>query len=115
MSKVNKKSNLSSKIRQLREESHLSQEDMAEALDCSAQYLSLIENGHRMPSGKFIMKLASFFELSPGELFKDYHSLTAPQTNLTRKASLQKIINLLEPLSAKELDKIYKIITIISK
>lgn len=115
MSKVNKKSNLSSKVRQLREESHLSQEDMAEALDCSAQYLSLIENGHRMPSGKFIMKLASFFELSPGELFKDYHSHPTQQANLSRKTRIQKIVNLLEPLSAKELDKIYKIIKIISK
>jgi len=61
--------NLGAKIRELRKKQELTQEDMAEKLNISAQAISKWENGTCYPDMALIPVLANFFAVSLDELF----------------------------------------------
>lgn len=53
----------------LRESRAISQEKMAEILECSVPMLSQLENGKRTWKTKWIYAVASYFNVHPSELF----------------------------------------------
>jgi len=59
------------RIKQLRHEQHISQEELAEKCDLHRTYVGGIERGERNPSLKNIYKIASAFQIELEELFKD--------------------------------------------
>lgn len=59
------------RIKQLRHEQHISQEELAEKCDLHRTYVGGIERGERNPSLKNINKIASAFQIELEELFKD--------------------------------------------
>jgi len=59
------------RIKKLRHEQHISQEELAERCDLHRTYLGGIERGERNPSLQNIEKIASAFDITLSELFKD--------------------------------------------
>jgi len=59
------------RIKQLRHEQHISQEELAEKCDLHRTYVGGIERGERNPSLKNIYKIASAFQIELEELFED--------------------------------------------
>ena len=59
------------RIRQLRYEQHISQEELAEKCDLHRTYVGGIERGERNPSLENIKKIASAFKINLSELFKE--------------------------------------------
>ena len=57
-------------IRTLREAKHLTQEDLANAVDVSRQTIVAIEKGNYTPSLLLAMQLAKFFGVSIERLFR---------------------------------------------
>jgi len=57
------------KIRQLRRQHNMSQENLCEALDVNTSSLSAIETGKSFPSYTTIMKMCEVFRILPKELF----------------------------------------------
>jgi len=49
-----------------------SQESLASHCHLSRDFISKLENGHRMPSVKTIAKIAPHFQLSPEELYQEF-------------------------------------------
>ncbi len=60
---------LGNKIRDLRRQNKMSQEDLAEALDIRTSSLSALETGKSFPSYVTIMGLCKVFNILPKELF----------------------------------------------
>jgi len=56
-------------FKNLRKEKRLTLRDLAKEIHLSPSYLNQIENGTRLPSLRVVEKLASFYNLSPGEFF----------------------------------------------
>ncbi len=52
------------RLKALREENNLTQESMAELLDCTPQHISYIENGHRFISKTLAVKIAEKFNVN---------------------------------------------------
>jgi transcriptional regulator with XRE-family HTH domain len=61
---------LGQRIKKLREEKNLSQENFAEKIEMSRTYLAYLETGARMPSLKTLHKIASVLNVTVWELFK---------------------------------------------
>lgn len=59
------------RVRELRERSGLSQEDVAEYADLHVTYVSGIERGRRNPGLNTLFRLARAFRVSPQELLAD--------------------------------------------
>lgn len=59
---LNEKTGLA--IRHARERANLTQEQLAERLDCSPQYISLLENGHYSISTKMLRTLCATLNVS---------------------------------------------------
>lgn len=57
-------------IKKLRKEQHLSQENFAEKLECSREFISRVENGREKISLKMLLKLSYLFKVDPCEFFK---------------------------------------------
>ena len=62
--KVNMENKLAERIKELREEKHLSQVRLAAELDVSSGFIADIELGRKMGSIKTLMKFADFFDVS---------------------------------------------------
>lgn len=60
---------MKNKIKELRKEKNLRQEDLAEALNVSRQTIVAIENDKYNPSLELAMKLAKFLEISIEDIF----------------------------------------------
>ena len=60
---------LGNKIRDLRRQNKMSQEDLAEALDIRTSSLSALETGKSFPSYVTIMGLCKVFNILPKEFF----------------------------------------------
>jgi len=56
------------RIQKLRKENGLTQEELADKVNITAQHLSYIENGHRRPSLPLARKLARVLKTTLGEL-----------------------------------------------
>lgn len=55
-------------LRLLREKSKLTQREVAEALNITRSYYTMLENGQRRPSLMLTIKMASFFKVTVEEL-----------------------------------------------
>lgn len=66
---------LGMRIRFLRKEKKLSQEDLALEANINKNYLSDLENGRRNPSFEILEKLAVALGISLSELFKGIESI----------------------------------------
>jgi transcriptional regulator with XRE-family HTH domain len=62
---------LGSKIKQLRQEKHLSQEHLAYHSDLSVKSLNRIENGNGNPTLQSIVGIAKALDVKPYELLKE--------------------------------------------
>ena len=74
-------------LQQLRREAGLSQEKLAEAIDCTRPYISYLEHGQYSPSLSFLFRLAAALRLSPTELIARVEAAaTAPPEQETTGA-----------------------------
>lgn len=62
------------RLKELRRRRHLTQAALAEALGIRQSPLSLIENGHHIPSGRLLYRLAGILGVSVDALFADPHA-----------------------------------------
>ena len=60
---------ISSEIKRLRKEAKLSQEELAEKLNCSRDFVSRVENNRERVSLKMIFILSEVFNVSPKVFF----------------------------------------------
>lgn len=81
--------NMGQIIKRLRKERNLTQEELAEQLNVSAQAISKWENGTSMPDISQVVPIANFFEISTDILF----SRKVQKDDQTIKSSIQNIEN----------------------
>ena len=62
---------IASEIKKLRKNAKLSQEDLAEKLNCSREFISRVENDKEKVSLKMIFTLSEVFNVSP-KIFIDF-------------------------------------------
>lgn len=62
---------ISANIKKLRKEAKLSQEEFAEKLNCSREFISRVENLKERVSLKMILKLSELFKVSPKYFFDE--------------------------------------------
>lgn len=95
------------RIKEIRKNKHLSQEQLSEMLDISQNALSYIETGENFFSAETLEKLINCLEIEPYELFKFDHLQS--QDNL-----LDEIIKMLEenPDKIQDIYKITKALTL---
>jgi transcriptional regulator with XRE-family HTH domain len=99
---------LGERVRKLRMDMGLTQEDLAEKLNLHGSYVGLIERGQKTPSLETLKKIAEFFGLS-------ISGLLATEEEYSKKdMRTKRIARMLKGKSPKTLDKIQKIIEIIS-
>lgn len=59
------------KIRRLRQQHGLTQQQVSDNLAIERAHLSNLERGKKMPHGDMILKLADFFGVTPNDLMLD--------------------------------------------
>lgn len=81
---------IGSRLRQLREQKHMSQGDIENRTGLLRCYISRVENGHTVPSLETLERFAGVLEVPLYELF--YSEEDAPATpNLTPRKSLEQV------------------------
>ena len=60
---------ISSNIKELRKEAKLSQEELAEKLNCSREFISRVENLKEKVSLKMLLNLSELFSVNPAYFF----------------------------------------------
>lgn len=68
--KINYYQIIANNLKNLRFQLKLSQEDFAEKLGCSREYISRLENNKELISQKMILKVVDIFNIIPELLFK---------------------------------------------
>lgn len=109
MKENNYKAKFGSRLKLLRKEHGLTQEELSEVMEISSQHLSYVEAGRRGPSFEFIIVASKALEIEPSELF--YFDNKNIKT--TKKPAINRINALLKGMSSDELSKLLKIINII--
>lgn len=61
---------ISKNIKKLRTSAKYSQEEMAEKLSCSREFISRVENRKEKISLNMLLKIANLFNVNPSNLFK---------------------------------------------
>ena len=95
------------KIRQLRIERGLSQEELSEKIDISPRHMCTIENGNSFPSIKTFIKIAQILDIDINEFF----NLSKINDDKLRN----EIYDLVQISSVKELNLIKDIIRVMHK
>ncbi len=62
---------ISANIKKLRKTSKLSQEEFAEKINCSREFISRVENLKEKVSLKMLLKLSEIFKVSPKYFFEE--------------------------------------------
>lgn len=62
---------ISSNIKKLRKKAKLSQEELAEKLNCSREFISRVENLKEKVSLKMLLKLSELFSVNPKYFFDE--------------------------------------------
>lgn len=65
-------------VREFRQRAGLSQDGLADRMDVSTSYISMLENGHRYPSIEMILRLAIAMEVRPGAIMDRIAELYTP-------------------------------------
>ena len=68
--KINYYQIIANNLKNLRLQLKLSQEDFAEKLGCSREYISRLENNKELISLKMVLKVVDIFNINPELLFK---------------------------------------------
>ena len=66
------------RIRLLRKQQHLSQMALAEMVDKSPTYISLVENGQKGPSLEMLIDVANALKVTPDVLLSEYLEQNTP-------------------------------------
>ena len=61
---------LAENVKKYRKQAKMSQEKLAEALECSREFISRVENSREKLSLKMVLKLSFLFKIPPEEFFK---------------------------------------------
>lgn len=105
---------IGARIRALRRKHKMSQEEVAEAMECDNATLSRYERGVNAPDGAQLVRLAALFSVSPAELLPDQpdikrQALIDLRTRLMELAftideptELQKIMDNMMAIKSKE-------------
>lgn len=97
------------KLRELRRERDLSQEDLAEALGVSRQSIIALEQGRYLPSLPIAVSLCRFFDLAFEEFFNLGDGLDEIEQNFNNKKHLEvKVINDVQSAQKNEADRTRK-------
>ncbi len=99
------------RIRQLRKQCNLSQDELAHMAGISSNYMGQIERGEKCPTLETFLKIASALNVSPVTLINDTDNM--PVTIYTPE--LNKVIQLLVTYSGSELNEVYKLLSCVSK
>ena len=97
---------LGERIRLLRKQANLSQEQLALRADMAPSFVGEIERGTKKPSIESIEKLSNALEISVSELFN--YNLDTCETNIS--SFEDKILVRLEQCSVSERDLLYRIL-----
>lgn len=89
------------KFKGLRLANDFSPIEVASQLEISKTYLSLIENGKKIPSKKVINKAATFFNV-PAESFQTSSNAIDELSKLADEASLAEVITAFELILSKK-------------
>lgn len=89
---------LGSNIRNYRKKARLSQQQLADRTDISRNYLSLVENGKKIPSLKLSVKVAQELGVTPSALFEN-DPLLQELKQLSEEFGLDKLIESLNQLA----------------
>lgn len=65
-------------IRDFRQKAGLSQDDLADRMDVSAPYISMLESGRRYPSIEMLIRIAIALEVRPGAMLDRIAERYAP-------------------------------------
>ena len=86
----------------LRKRAHLTQKELAAALDVAFQTVIFWETGRRTPSPENLQKIADYFEVT-----KDYLELDAPTVEIAKQVIAEQVMLLHEkdPLKLSDRDK----------
>lgn len=68
MRQARKKPDAGLAVRHFRQEAGLSQEGLADRLDVSPSYVSMLESGKRYPSIEMLIRIARALESRPGDI-----------------------------------------------
>ena len=99
------KETIGKKIRQIRKEKGLSQEELSEKIDISPRHMCTIENGNSFPSIETFIKIAEILDININDFFN---------LNLESSDNLRaEIYNLIQTSTFHELKLIQNIITAI--
>lgn len=86
MKQKNKKIEVGEKLQNARKSCSLTQEQVAEMLECAPRYIGQLETNHTNSSIPFILEICSLYGLSLDDLYSDYLK------NLPTNENLSKII-----------------------
>ena len=95
------------KIRQIRIEKGLSQEQLSEKIEISPRHMCTIENGNSLPSIDTFLKIAKVLDIN----INDFFNLNIKTKNNIR----HEVYNMIQASSASELNLIKDIIEVIQK
>ena len=102
---------LGDKIKRLRIEKRLTQQELADALGLGQSTIGMIESGKRtIGSKETLLKLANFFNVSLDYLLADEGSLNVDESNLTLKDEkdiAKDVKNIIAKITSKEDGPIY--------
>ena len=96
--------NIGNRLKELRGQAGLSQEQTALAANITPAYLGQIERGEKNPTVMTIEKLCNVFRISLPEFFSDH------ECNFTENAVINRITSLICNRSEKEKYEIYRLI-----
>ena len=95
------------RLKQLRKDKKLTQEEVAEKLQLHNSYIGLLERGERIPSLITLDKIAKFFGVKPADLIMEEKK--AEKYSMKQK----ELLYIVRDGSQEEIDRLYKIAKIV--
>ncbi len=109
MNKINYKAKFGGRLKSLRKEHGLTQEELSEVMGITAQHLSYIESRKRGPSFEFIIQASEALGVDPSELL----FFDLKESKKLKNPIIKKINIFLKDLPNPELKKLEQLISII--
>jgi len=103
---------LGSKIKNIRYNHNISQEDMAKILEVNRNYLSRVETNKTLPTAEFLIKLAEKYNISLDSFLGI--NLSGKEGTQARAKKINKINQYCSYLSNTELDFVINVLCVMS-